>query len=156
MIQAACWTWVLVLCVCIRTTDLMILRHYNFVSLKHHPQSIWGGLSGTDRLRSLVSGTLHFAPRCATSPQSRKGLDCVHCEDGFLGDKKTLVSLQASKNNRKHLCLPKRDGFVFFSWGYPNLFTRYTDMKGSLFNRINWVFRTEQQIDISTEFVLLS
>lgn len=155
MIQAAYWTRALMLCVCIRTTNLMILRHYNSVSLKHHPQSIWGGLSGTDSLGSLVPWIVHFVPRCATSPQSRKGLDCAHCEDGSLGDKKR-VSLQASKNNWKHLCLPRRDGFVFFSWGYPNLFTRYTDMKGSLFNRINWVFRTEQQIEISTEFVLLS
>lgn len=61
MIQAVPWTRKLMLCVCIRTTNLMTLRHQS--------QSVWGGLSGIDSLDSLVSWKVHFVPR--TVPQSR-------------------------------------------------------------------------------------
>ena len=90
MIQAVSWTRALMLCVCIRTTNLMVLRHYSFVSFKHQPQSIWDGLSGIDSLGSLVSWGVHFVPRSEIAPQNRKGLDCVHCEDESLGHKKHL------------------------------------------------------------------
>lgn len=88
MIQAISWTKALMLCVCVRTANLIVLGHYRFASLKHQPQSTWGGLSGINSLGSSMSWRVHFVPRNATALQSRKGLDCVHCEDELLGHKK--------------------------------------------------------------------
>lgn len=71
-IEVVHWMRELMLCVCIRTTSLMVLRHFSFESLKHQPQPIWGLVSGTDSLGSSVSWKVHFVPRNSTAPKAEQ------------------------------------------------------------------------------------
>lgn len=62
----------LMLCVCIRTTSFMVLRHFSFMSCKHQPQPIWGLLSRTYSLGSLLSWKAHFVLRNSTAPKAER------------------------------------------------------------------------------------
>lgn len=69
-IEDVYWTGELLLCVCIRTTSLMVLRHFSFVSLKYQSQTIWGLVSGIDSLGSFASWKVHFVLRNSTAPKA--------------------------------------------------------------------------------------